>query len=122
MLLLFSPAVLAGLLFVAHRSGVVGVQLGSWLLMPLLFSLIPGLLLAPSLLYEDGPSDGGGGPGGPGHDEPPTVPQPPIGGLPLADADPSPARLRGHSRTWVRRRRPRRASAEPARQPHYTPR
>jgi hypothetical protein len=121
-LLLLTPAVLAGLALGAHKSGIVSAQFGSWLLMVLLFSLIPGLLLAPSLLYKEGPGDGDDGPGGRGPDEPPPGPQPPPGGLPLAHADPSPARLRDHSRTWNRRRRPRRAPAEPFRQPQHTPR
>jgi hypothetical protein len=59
------------------------------------------------------PEDDEGGGGG-GNDRLPSKPKPkPTGGIPLPDADPSPARLRGHDKLRDSRPRPSRREVHP---------
>jgi hypothetical protein len=93
---------------------------------PLLLSLFWGLLvlvLAPIFLFyghdaDPGPSDDGGDGPDPGHDPP--SPTPPIGGLPMQNAEQSRLRFRGPrpalGSTWKWRRHP-----EPSRSPTRIP-
>jgi ABC-type antimicrobial peptide transport system permease subunit len=70
-----------------------------------------------------GPSDeddGGGGGGGSGPDRPSGFPEPPRGGAPLPDADPSRVRVRDHSSPklpYVKRWREREPERQPVRRP-----
>lgn len=103
----------------ASIAGVFGTDPSSVLLGGLGWSLAL-LPLAPRLLFEPpgfdpGQSDEGGGGPHSGDDRP--SPPPPMGGLPLADAEQSSVRLRGP--------RPRRRSLtrqRPAREPQRSPR
>lgn len=104
---------------VGGAAGLVGPEP----VMPLLIGLFWGLgilVLAPVLLFYGpapgrGPSDGGSGGQGPAADPPSPTP-PPIGGLPLPDAEQSVMRLRGPGRLR-RGAAPRRGAPEPERSP-----
>jgi hypothetical protein len=97
--------------------GMVGEQMVIPLLVGLFWDLAV-LALAPLLLFygpgfDPGPSDDDDG-SGPGDGRP--SPTPPIGGLPLPDAQQSAMRLRG-PRRWRRTARSRRRNREPAHRP-----
>lgn len=83
------------------------------------FACVLSLIVMPASLYRrsgaspgDSDDDGGSGP-----QPPPDAPDPPGGGIPLPDAEQSPARVRDHNGARRRWRRVRRATREPRRTP-----
>ncbi len=105
------------LLVVLVAPGQVAVAV-AWLILMATLVVVPALSCqGPDRL--PGPSDEDGS-GGSGPDRPPASPEPPHGGLPFADADPSRIRLRDHSSpkiSYLKRWR----SREPERGPVPTP-
>jgi hypothetical protein len=116
-IVVLAPPAYVGLLLVALATGAGSENLAGAALALLLLLLIPGLMLAPAILFASTRrSDGGDGGRGPGPDPPRPEPEPgsPRGDLPLADADRAAARVRDHNPVWRRWMRPRRPAREPA--------
>jgi len=114
--LLLTPPALVGILVAGYESGVIAGGTGLVLLVAVLFLVLPGVMLAPAVLFKDArsSSDGDGGRGS-GPDDPQPEPEPPRGGVPLPDAEQAAARARDHNRPWRVRRPSRRSSPEPER-------
>ena len=85
----------------------------------LLFVCSLTLIALPFALYRSSEArpDDSGDDDGPGPDSPPAAPSPPGGGIPLRDAEQSPARRRDHNGLSPSRRKSRRAAPEPERTP-----
>lgn len=86
-------------LFVALVAPQVAVAL-AWLMLMAAFIVVP-VLSCQGPDPRRGPSDLDDG-GGSGPDRPPVSPEPPDGGVPLPDADPSRTRLRDHGSPKIR--------------------
>jgi hypothetical protein len=81
--LLLTPPTLVGLLVAAYELGVIGGETALVLLVAVLFGLLPGLMVAPELLFKTRSSSDGDGGGGSGSDHPRPAPSPPTGDVPL---------------------------------------
>ena len=89
---LWVPAVVLLVVLVAPAQVALGLAWVTLIVAMVVVSAMSCVRLGPS----DGPSDEDGG-GGSGPDRPPGFPEPPRGGVPLPDADPSRVRVRDHT-------------------------
>jgi hypothetical protein len=121
-----APAVTAAVLMWFGELRVLPDGVAATLLLTVVFLTLPGLALAPALLYrKPGPSPGssedGGGGGGRGPEPPPAQPSPPHGGVPLPDATQARLRLREPGRRLGGGPRVRRPVQDPAPRPARAP-